>query len=90
MHYMHMRQDRPQEAEEVLLQGLELEEAALASARGEEGLERVESQLLNLHVLLARIYLESGRKELADEYMIQASYINPNHPAVLDYLKGDR
>ncbi len=85
--FFYLQQGRTEEAEAVLLSGLNLEEAATESARGEEGQERVETQLLQMHLLLGRIYFESGEQELADQHMQEAKYLHAEHPAVQQYFE---
>lgn len=82
-----LQQRRNEEAEAVLQRGLELEEAATKSVLSADDWQRVQDQLLQLHLLLAHLYYDTGKPELLEYHMQAARALDPEHQLVQQYFR---
>ncbi len=81
-------QERYEEAETVLLQGLELLDIAISKAPGYER-EIIISQAVDLHLFLATIYSSRDEMEQVRFQMESARELDKEHPVVKQYFELD-
>ena len=86
MGWFYFQQEKMVDAKRILLNGLELEEAAIKSSVIEEDREMVKAQLLQMHLILAQIYWQEDKPELMDNHMQEAKKLDGEHQAVKQYF----
>ncbi|MGI5880324.1 MAG: O-antigen ligase family protein [Syntrophomonadaceae bacterium] len=86
MGWFYFQQEKMEDAKSILLNGLELEEAAIKSSVIEEDREMVKTQLLQMHLILAQIYWQENKPELMDNHMQEAKKLDREHQAVKKYF----
>jgi len=82
----YIQQQRLDDAENILLQGLQLKNAVLGSASSQQDKEKVIAQLVDLHLFLANIYHGQGKNDLVQYHFVEARELNEEHPVVKQYF----